>query len=86
MLNELGVEEGESSELILVEVHHEQLVGGSEFCTLAGELSVKIRHILSVFLKIRHVFTRSNTVFYICVAGSTASLWSQKGFPRNIQF
>jgi hypothetical protein len=42
MLNKLRVEEGEASELILVEVHHEQLVGGGEVCALAGELPVKV--------------------------------------------
>ena len=42
MLNELGVEEGEARELVLVEVHHEQLVGGCEFCALTGELAVKV--------------------------------------------
>ena len=51
MLDKLWVEEGEASKLILVEVHHEQLVGGGEVCTLTGELSVKIGHILPVFLK-----------------------------------
>ena len=42
MLNELGVEEGEARELVLVEVHHEQLVGGCELCALTGELAVKV--------------------------------------------
>ena len=51
MLDELGVEEGEAGELILVEVHHEQLVGGGEVCTLASELPVKVGHILPVSLK-----------------------------------
>lgn len=50
MLDKLRVEEGEASKLILVEVHHEQLVGGGEFCSLAGKLPVKIRHILPVSL------------------------------------
>ena len=51
MLDELGVEKGEASELVLVEVHHEQLVGGGEVCALTGELPVKIGNILPVLLK-----------------------------------
>ena len=51
VLDKLGVKEGEAGELVLVEVHHEQLVGGGEVCTLTGELSVKIGHVLPVFLK-----------------------------------
>ena len=51
MLDELRVEEGEASKLILIQVHHEQLVGGGEVGALAGELSVKVGNILSVFLK-----------------------------------
>ena len=42
MLDELWVEEGEACELVLVEVHHEQLVGGCELCALTGELAVKV--------------------------------------------
>jgi hypothetical protein len=51
MLNKLRVKEGKASKLILVEVHHEQLVSGGEVCALAGELPVKVGHILPVFLK-----------------------------------
>jgi hypothetical protein len=51
MLNKLRVEEGKASKLILIQVHHEQLVSGSEVCALASELPVKVGHILSVFLQ-----------------------------------
>ena len=50
MLDELRVKEGKSSKLILVKVHHEQLVSGGELRALAGELSVKVGNILPVFL------------------------------------
>jgi len=50
MLNELWVEEGESGELVLVEVHHEELVGGGELGALAGELPVEVGDILAVAL------------------------------------
>ena len=42
MLNKLGVQEGEACELVLVEIHHEQLVGWGEVRAFAGELSVKV--------------------------------------------
>jgi len=51
MLDELRVKEGKSSKLILVKVHHEQLVGGGELCALACELPVKVGHILPVLLQ-----------------------------------
>jgi hypothetical protein len=51
MLNKLRVEEGKASELILIEVHHEQLVSWGEVCALAGELPVKVGHVLPVFLE-----------------------------------
>ena len=51
MLNKLRVEEGKASELILIQVHHEQLVGGGQVCALASELPVKVRDILPVFLE-----------------------------------
>jgi len=49
MLDELWVEEGKASKLILVKVHHEQLVGGCELRALTGELPVKVGHVLPVF-------------------------------------
>ena len=51
MLNKFRVEEGKASELILIQVHHEQLVSGGEVCALTSELPVKVRHILPVFLE-----------------------------------
>ena len=52
MLNKLWVEEREARKLILVEVHHEQLVGGGQLGAHAGELPVKIGSVLAVALKI----------------------------------
>ena len=50
MLDKLGVEEGEAGELVLVEVHHEQLVGGRKVHPLAGELPVKVGHVFAMSL------------------------------------
>ena len=50
MLHELGVEEGEAHELGLVEVHHEQLVSGRQFCLLLCELLVEVGYVLAMFL------------------------------------
>ena len=51
MLDKLWVKEREAGELILVEVHHEQLVGGGELHSLARELTVKVGHILAMSLQ-----------------------------------
>ena len=48
MLDELRVEEGEAGELVLVEVHHEELVGGREGGGLLREARVKVGHVLVV--------------------------------------
>jgi len=50
MLDELWVEEGEPGKLILVKVHHEELVRGCQLRALTCELSVKIGHIFPVTL------------------------------------
>ena len=51
MLDKLRVQEGEASKLILVEIHHEQLVGGGQVHALAGELPVEVGNILPVALE-----------------------------------
>ena len=51
MLDKLRVQEGEASKLILVEIHHEQLVSGCQVHALAGELPVEVGNILSVALE-----------------------------------
>ena len=51
MLDKFWVEEGKAGELILVWVHHEQLVSGRQVHALAGELAVKIRHVFAVSLQ-----------------------------------
>ena len=51
MLDKLRVQEGEASKLILVKIHHEQLVGGGQVHALAGELPVEVGNILPVALE-----------------------------------
>ena len=51
VLDVLWIEEGEAHEFGLVEVHHEKLVGGSEFSALGGELFVKVAHVFSMSLE-----------------------------------
>ena len=51
MLHKLGVEEGEAGELILVQIHHEQLVCGGHAGACTCELGVKITCVQLVFLK-----------------------------------
>ena len=53
MLYKLRVEEREAGELLLVEVHHEQLVGGRQGGDLLGEARVKVGHVLVVPLEIQ---------------------------------
>ena len=51
VLHKLRVEEGESGKLVLVEVHHEELVRGREVRLLGGELAVKVGDVLAVALQ-----------------------------------
>ena len=51
VLNKFRIEERESSELILVQVHHEQLVRGSDAGVLLREALVEVGHVSGVFLK-----------------------------------
>ena len=53
MLDKLGVKEGEAGELILVEVHHEQLVCWSHAGGCSCKLCVEIRCVQLVFLQER---------------------------------
>ena len=56
MLDKLGVKEGETGELVLVEVHHEQLVSGRQVHPLAGELPVKVGHVFAMSLQKKRTF------------------------------
>jgi len=58
MLDELGVQVGETHELGLVQIHHEQLVCWCQVCLLGSELLVKVAHVLAMFLK-KKLFVRS---------------------------
>ena len=51
MLDKFWVKEREAGELVLVEVHHEQLVSGREVHSLAGELAVKVGHVFAMSLQ-----------------------------------
>jgi hypothetical protein len=51
VLHIFGVQERESHELGLIQVHHEQLVCWCQVCLLGCELLVKVAHVLAVFLE-----------------------------------
>ena len=55
MLNKLRIEEGETSKLVLVEVHHEQLVGWGQVSAFTGKLPIKIWDIFAMTLEIWHI-------------------------------
>jgi len=57
MLDELWVEEGEAGKLILVEVHHEELVRGCQLCPLARKLPVKVTHVFPMPLQLAKTTT-----------------------------
>lgn len=50
MLDEFRIEEGESEKLVLIQVHHEELVGGRQVQLLGRELLVKVADVFAVFL------------------------------------
>ena len=52
MLNELRVEVGEAGELVLIQIHHEELVRGRQVDRLPRELTVKVGDVLAVALKV----------------------------------
>lgn len=53
MLHKFWIEEGESGKLVLVEVHHEELVRGRQLRLLGGELPVKVGDVFPVALQER---------------------------------
>lgn len=50
VLDEFGVEEREAQEFVLIQVHHEELVGGRQVQLFGRELLVKVAHVFAVFL------------------------------------
>jgi len=56
--DELGVGEGEAQELVLVQVHDEQLVRGRQLHRHLGELLVKVTHVTARFLRKRERLRR----------------------------
>ena len=50
VLDEFRIEEGESEKLVLIQVHHEELVGGRQIQLLGRELLVKVADVFAVFL------------------------------------
>ena len=51
VLDELGIEEGESEKLVLIQVHHEQLIGWRQVQLLVRELLVEIADVFAVLLQ-----------------------------------
>ncbi len=50
MLDKFWVEKRESGKLILIQVHHENLVSGSQIRSLRRELTIEVAHVFSVAL------------------------------------
>ena len=53
MLHKFWIEEGESGKLVLIEVHHEELVRGRQLGLLGGELAVEVGDVFPVALQKR---------------------------------
>lgn len=51
MLDKFWIEERESAEFVLIKVHHEEFVRGSEIRLLGGELPVEVPHVLAMTLE-----------------------------------
>ena len=51
MLDELGIEEGESEEFVLIQIHHEQLVSGCQIQLVGRELLVEVADVFAMFLR-----------------------------------
>lgn len=50
VLHEFRIEERESEEFVLIQVHHKQFVGGRQVQLFRSELLIKVAHIFPVFL------------------------------------
>ena len=53
MLDKLRVEIAEAGKVVLLHVHHEELVGGGQVDRLGGELPVEVGNVLAMTLKKR---------------------------------
>lgn len=51
VLHEFRIEKRETHKLRLIQVHHEQLVRGSQIRLLRGELLVEVAYVLAMFLR-----------------------------------
>lgn len=50
MLNEFGIQIREADKFILIQIHHEELIGGSQINFLRREKLVKVRDVFAMFL------------------------------------
>lgn len=60
--NELRIKIREAVELRLVEIHHEQFIGGRQIDLLRGELTIKVWHVFAMFLFIMCGGTKKNLI------------------------
>jgi len=67
MLNEFGVEVAEPGELVLIQVHHEELVRGREIRGLGGELERRKIHEKTTFCIVVHQRTENCGLNLECV-------------------
>ena len=89
MLNELRVEVGEAGELVLIQVHHEELVRGRQVDRLPRELTVKVGDVLAVALKVHFnvkvcfplSWARSEAI-----SSSVPLIWSRRFYPETMIF
>lgn len=58
VLDELGIEEREAEKLVLIQVHHEELVGRRQVQFLGRELLVKVADVFAMFLLTRQPTTQ----------------------------
>lgn len=61
MLDEFGIEERETKKLVLIQIHHEELVGRGQVQLLGRELLVEVADVLAVFLLARRIRNMKKT-------------------------
>ena len=74
--NELRIDVRETAELGLVQVHDEQLVGGSQLGCFAGELTVEVANVPQRFLLNKNKWILERTIQVILVNGNK-TWWQQ---------
>lgn len=84
VLHEFRIEKRETHKLRLIQVHHEQLVRGSQIRLLRGELFIEVAYVLAVFLRNQTFNFSSLPSFLRLILYSRFSAWTVAAPPDSL--